>query len=535
MTAEQIRQLLSAEPYPESTGTVTMSQTHISFLFFTDRHVYKIKKGINLGFLDFSTLAKRYFYCCEEVRLNRRLSPEIYLGVVAVTEEDDGRLRFEGTGKVVEYAVKMVRMPEERIMARLLERGAVTVEQIDRLARLVAGFHAEAASDAHISAYGSPEVIRQNWQENLEQTRTYIGRTITDQDHRLIAARVMAGLEAGRELLEERVRRGYVRECDGDLHSENICLDDVIHIFDCIEFNERFRCSDTAADIAFLMMDLENRGRRDLAQRFLEQYRQESGDEGCRQVLPLYLANRAFIRGKVESIRLDDPFFSASEKEEAAGRACRFFRLARGYLLRQELPLTLFITSAVSGCGKTALAGELALQLGIAHCSSDIERKRLAGIPSDQWGGAIYGSGWNRATYAALGDAAAAELAAGRSAIVDATFIRRADREPFADLARRYGAAFRILQLTCPDQVARNRIEARRAAGGSTSDATVTVYEQQRALLEPPRSDEGIIVPLDADETPTAMVDRVLEEIGLLEKMQMPEFFCIQTEKSVLG
>lgn len=518
MTADQMRSLLSVEAYPEPTDAVTMRQTHISFLFFTDRHVYKIKKAVNLGFLDFSTLEKRRFYCHEEVRLNRRLSPDIYLGVVAVTGDDAGRLRLEGTGRVVEYAVKMVRMPEERIMARLLEQGAVTVEQIDRLAGMIARFHAEAATDARISSFGSLEVIKGNWQESLDQTLPYVGRTITEQDHRLIAARVMTALQEGRELFEERVRQGYIRECDGDLHSENICLDEKIHIFDCIEFNDRFRCSDTAADIAFLAMDLENHGRRDLAQRFLERYRLESGDDGFRRVLPLYLANRAFIRGKVESIRLDDPLFSAGEKEEAGERARRFFRLARGYLLRPELPPTLFITCAVSGCGKTALAEELALHLGIAHCSSDIVRKRLAGIPPGQQGGDIYGDDWNRATYTALADAAATELAAGRSVIVDATFLRRADRGLFADLARRHGAVFRILHLTCPDRTVRSRIAARHAAGGSPSDATVAVYERQLTTQEPPAADEGSIVLLEADVPPAGMVDRLLERIGLCEK-----------------
>jgi len=324
MNPHQIAQLLSADAYPEPTSKVFMQQTHISLLFFTDKHVYKVKKPVNLGFLDFSTLEKRHFYCLEELRLNRRLAPDIYLDLVELREDEAGCLRINGPGRVVEYAVKMVRLPEDRIMARLLEKNAVTPAQIEQLAALVARFHKEADTDERIAAFGSPEAIRENWEENLRQTRVFIGRTITEKDHSLIAGWVNSTLEREQELFKARVRDGFIRDCDGDLHTENICLNSSIHIFDCIEFNERFRFSDTAADVAFLAMDLENHGRRDLAELFVDCYQQHSGDKGLRAVLPLYLANRAFIRGKVESLRLDDPLFSDDEKVAAAAHARRF-------------------------------------------------------------------------------------------------------------------------------------------------------------------------------------------------------------------
>lgn len=519
MDAGQITQLLSPDAYPEPVSGVELQQTHISFLFFTERHVYKIKKPVNLGFLDFTTLEQRRFFCHEELRLNRRLSPDIYLDVLEVCRDDAGRITIGGRGEVIDYAVRMVRMPEERIMARLLDNDAVTAEQIEALAGVVARFHANAATDARIASFGSLEAIRRNWDENLRQTEAFTGRTISAQDHRLIGRWVASVLDSDAELFAGRVRDGYIRDCDGDLHTENICLDSRIHIFDCIEFNERFRYSDTAADVAFLAMDLENHGRRDLAELFVASYQRQSGDGGIGAVLPLYLANRAFIRGKVESIRLDDPLFSDEDKRAAAARAQRFFLLARGYGLRQQLSPTLFMTCGPSGCGKSALAAELAFQLGIDHVASDVERKRLAGIAATERGADIYTKQWHSATYARLAELAAAALAAGRSILVDATFLRRADREPFLALARTAAAGCLILCPSCPDPLIRQRIETRCRAGNSASDGTVEVYLRQKALFEMPLEEEGTVLLLDAAAAPGEMVDQVLERAGMLAKM----------------
>ncbi len=520
MNAHQIEQLLSSAAYPDPTSRVFMQQTHISLLFFTDEHVYKVKKPVNLGFLDFSTLEQRRFYCREELRLNRRLAPDIYLDVVELCEDAAGCLRINGSGTVVEYAVKMLRMPEERIMARLLEKNAVTPAQIEQLATLVARFHKEADTDERIAAFGSLEAIRENWEENLRQTGVFVGRTITEKDHRLIARWVYTSLKAEQELFEARVRDGFIRDCDGDLHTENICLDSSIHIFDCIEFNERFRFSDTAADVAFLAMDLENHGRRDLAELFVDSYQQHSGDAGLGPVLPLYLANRAFIRGKVESLRLDDPLFSDDEKLAATARARRFFRLVRGYALRQNLPCTLFMTCGPSGCGKSALASELAFQLGIDHVSSDVERKLLAGLSLTERGADIYGTMWNRATYARLAELAAAALHAGKSIVVDATFIRRADREQFCRLAKAASSSCVILCPECPDDLVRQRIETRCRDGNNASDGTVAVYLRQKAAFEMPVPEEGMALFLDATNTPFDLVDQVVAAPGVLVKME---------------
>jgi len=261
MEQPQINALLLPSTYPEKTSAVTLLQTHISYLFLTDTLVYKFKKPVNFGFLDFTTLEKRHFYCLEELRLNRRLSPDIYLGIAELRQKKDGTVSIDGEGEPVDYAVKMVRLPEQRMMARLLETGEVTPADIRNIAHLVAAFHGAAARSRYIDRFGDVSLIRTNWEENLRQAAVYLGRTISAVDLARIDSWAHHWLNDNETALNDRVRQGFIRECDGDLHSENICLNSRIHIFDCIEFNEHFRYSDTAADIAFLGMDLENHGR----------------------------------------------------------------------------------------------------------------------------------------------------------------------------------------------------------------------------------------------------------------------------------
>lgn len=516
----QITCLCTPALYPEPTSAVQHLQTHISHIFLTDQYAYKVKKTVDFGFLDFTSLEKRQFYCHEELRLNRRLSPDIYLDVVALRDDGQGGLTFFGDGMVREYAVKMRRMPADRIMARLLEQGGVTTPDITRIAEKVAGFHATAERGAAIAPFGTIAAIRENWNENLQQMLPYVGRTISASDHRLISVWVMNYLEQQRELLEQRVQQGFIRDCDGDLHSENICLDGQVHIFDCIEFSEKFRYSDTAADVAFLAMDLENHGRRDLAEQFVADYLTLSGDTGLHGVLPLYLVNRAFIRGKVESFRLDDPLMPVSEKEAAAGRARRFFNLARGYILRERLEQTLFITCGLTGCGKSAVAAELAFQLGLELIASDMERKRLAGVAPTERNPGIYTGQWSYATYQELYRRGASLLSQGRSVILDATYRSRQGRAAAIDLARACNAQAVILWPDCPEAVIRQRLAERQQRGDAVSDGTWEVYLQQALQFELPTADEALLLRPDTSLPVSESVDALLAGLGLLQKKE---------------
>ncbi len=436
---KQLKSLLNPAAYPDPAQDVRLIQTHVSWIFLAGEFVYKVKKPVDFGFLNFSTLDRRRFYCQEEVRLNRRLCPEIYLDVVPLREAPGG-LSFRGDGQVVDYAVKMVRLPAERMADRLLEGGVLTPGTMEQIAVTVAEFHRRAERGGEIDGFGSLEVLRRNWEENFRQAEEFAGVTVTAADLRLIRGRVEGFMAAHEELFAERVRGGFIRECDGDLHLENICLTDRICIFDCIEFNTRFRYSDTAADIAFLAMDLEFHGRRDLAAAFLHAYREACGDSGALSLVGFYSLYRAFVRGKVESFRLKDPTIPADEKRGAEERGRRYFRLARGYALREGLPPCLVVLCGLSGSGKSAIAAELSRELGLELLSSDLLRKELAGMAPEERGVAGYDSGLyaperSAAVYGEILARAGRLLAAGCGVIVDATCKRREDRERLGELS----------------------------------------------------------------------------------------------------
>jgi uncharacterized protein len=279
-----LQSLLAPSAYPEPATSVHLVQTHVSFIFITDNFVYKIKKPVDFGFLNFTTLDRRRFYCTEEVRLNRRLNPDMYLGVVEVRETPDGA-RFDGEGKVIDYAVKMKRLPEERMLDRLLREGTITDDDIRRIARTIGEFHLKAEQGEEINNYGGTAAIRHNWEENFQQIAEFVPPVISKRDLRIIMDWAETFLAEHEGLFAERVSQGFIRDCDGDIHMENICLTDRIWIFDCIEFNNRFRYSDTAADIAFLLMDFDFNERRDFSAVFLSEYREVTGDHNLVRVL----------------------------------------------------------------------------------------------------------------------------------------------------------------------------------------------------------------------------------------------------------
>jgi hypothetical protein len=326
-----IMDLLDVEAYPEPTSKVELIQTHISFVFLTDRFVYKIKKPVNFGFLDFTTLEKRKYYCEQELMLNRRLSPDVYLDVLPLYEIN-GKLRLWGKGEIRDYAVKMRRLPMEKLMRRLLQEGKLKREMIDRVAKKIASFHSIAESSPEIEKYGEISAIKYNTDENFKQTERYIGKTISQSQYNAIRHYTNNFYEEKGDLIIGRIRDGKIKDCHGDLHMEHICITDDIIIFDCIEFNKRFRYSDTAADIAFLAMDLDYHGREDLSKKLMHYYARHSKDEGVMDVLPFYKVYRAYVRGKVISFKLDDPAITKEEREKAIVAAKNYFNLAYSYV-----------------------------------------------------------------------------------------------------------------------------------------------------------------------------------------------------------
>jgi len=477
---------------PEAAGPVTLLQTHISYILLTPRFAYKIKKPVNFGFLDFTTLEKRRRICDEEVRLNRRLAPDVYLGVVKITQ-DAGEFFMEGEGEAIEYAVKMRRLPEDRMLDRRLAAGEVTEADIVSIARAIAAFHAGADTGDHISGFGSPEVVGRNASENFSQTGRFVGKTISAPLYERIKAYSDGFMKENEGLFIERVEKGFIRDCHGDIHSEHIATghgEHGVEIIDCIEFNERFRFSDIASDAAFLSMDLDFRGRHDLARVFDDAYIKASGDAVAERLFDFYRCYRAYVRGKVESFKSTEAEVKEEERVAAEISARIHFHLSGLYAAGGYRPM-MVVVRGLSGTGKSTVAAALAKETGFAVLSSDRVRKELAGMEPEAGAGMGYGEGiytpaFTERTYAELLRRGGALLSSGRPIILDATFSKVAYIEKAAEAAEGAGAMFRLVECFCADRVARERLEKRRVPGAppQVSDADLEIYLKQKQSFE---------------------------------------------------
>jgi aminoglycoside phosphotransferase family enzyme len=290
-----------------------------------------VKKPVNLGYLDYTTLDKRRFYCRREVELNQRLCPEAYLGVVPIIEQG-GHFSLAGQGKAVEYAVKMRHLPQEAMMDVLLAKDKVSPAMLAGVAEKLAEFHRKAETNASISTFGDRDTIIVNTEENFNQTERYIGNTIAEDKYQRIKVYTNRFIEENSALFRRRIASGRIRDCHGDLHAAHICFGDGICIYDCIEFNDRFRYCDVASEVAFLAMDLDHYGRADLSRQFINAYVSHSKDEELKTLLNFYKCYRAYVRGKVESFKLDDPHISNEEKARILAIARNYFELAESYI-----------------------------------------------------------------------------------------------------------------------------------------------------------------------------------------------------------
>lgn len=324
-----IEALKKPETYDEDPGKIELVQTHISYVFLTSKFAYKVKKAVNLGFLDFTTLEKRRLFCEKELALNRRLCEDLYLEVVPINKAET--IKMKGSGETVEYAVKMKRVPQEKMLSRLLEENKVDKALVEKMANIIAEFHAKAETNRRISEFGSLAIMETNWKENFDQTEEFVGKTISLQVFKSIHEKIRDFTRRNASVFERRVAEGKVKDCHGDIHSGNIFVTDKVYIFDAIEFNERFRYSDVASDAAFLAMDLDFKERTDLSNFFMEKYVEYSGDKELVNLLPFYKCYRAYVRGKVTSFRLKDPNIRAQDKRAATKEAKAYFKLAATY------------------------------------------------------------------------------------------------------------------------------------------------------------------------------------------------------------
>jgi len=483
--SEVAKALLSPTAYPEPPGNIELVQTQMSFLFLTNEYVYKVKKEVNLGYLDYTTLENRRLFCHKEVKLNRRLSPEVYLGVVPVSH-DDGQIVVEGKGKAIEYAVKMRRLPQESMMDVLLQQNGVSPEMVARVAEKLMDFHSRAQTNPTVSKFGSLQVIRENTRENFSQTEKYVGKTISPEKYACAKRYTSEFIRDKAELFRLRVDEGRIRDCHGDLHAAHICFTNGISIYDCIEFNDRFRYGDVASEVAFLAMDLDHFGRADLSRHFVSAYVEASRDQRLLEVLKFYKSYRAYVRGKVNSFKLDDAGIGMDEKEQTAKEAKDYFDLSWFYTRAKPLVV---ITCGLVGTGKSTLARALARKLGLVLIVSDVTRKQLAGIPLtehrfEEFGTGIYSPEFTRKTYDEMFARAKDILGTGDSVILDASFGKAERRLKAKELAETIGADFLIIECTLNEETLRRRLASRQERR-SISDARQALVEPQKDVFEP--------------------------------------------------
>jgi aminoglycoside phosphotransferase family enzyme/predicted kinase len=508
-------ELLRPAAFPHPAPDPRLIETHISWVILAGEFVYKLRKPVDFGFLDFSTVEQRRADCEAEVRLNRRLCPDLYLGVVDVVERD-GLLAITSPGVPIEPAVLMRRLPEAGMLTALLERGAADDRLMERLARQLADFHAEAATGIGVDEHGSLAGLRANWAENFAQTKAFIGRTITAPQYAEIAPYVEHFIETNAQILVQRVEQGRIRDGHGVLHAGSVCVARRrLYLFDCIEFNDRFRCTDVAAEVAFLAMDLDHLGRADLGFAFVDAYVRRSGDRDVLALLDFYKCYRAFVRGKVLSFQLDEPERAASELDHALAAARAYFDLACAYA-RQAEP-TLLVTMGLPASGKTTLAHALAGRLGLVHLSSDVVRKQLAGVrPSehrlDGFERGLYGRSMSRRTYAMLRKQAARWLRRGRSLVLDATYSQPGERAALRQLARRTGARLLVIVCRADESVMLARLAARLHDPSTVSDARPELWPALKAaFVEPDDMSEALSV--DTMQPLELTIDQVLQAL----------------------
>ncbi|HXK33050.1 MAG TPA: AAA family ATPase [Dehalococcoidia bacterium] len=508
--------LLDPAAYPHPVERVDLIQTHISYVLLAGEFAYKVKKPLDLGFLDYSTLGRRREMCEEEVRLNQRQCSGVYLGVVPIA--DGPTPRIAGDGPPAEYAVRMRRVPHDRTLPALLEAGQADTALVARIGRTIAAFHASAPAGESVATHGRTPAVRRNARENFDQLRPFVGHTISATELAELESYTERSLAQHHGLIEARADAGRVRDVHGDLRADSIVVqpDGALCVMDCIEFSERIRCCDVASDIAFLAMDLERRGRRDLAAELMAAYLDDAADETLPVMLPFYACYRAVIRAKVESLLLLEPEVDANAKADAVARARAHVELALRYARRQQA-LTLVFMVGLSGSGKSYLAGAVASRLGAALVATDAVRRELYGrpeapAPPDT---GIYTKARRERVYRETLARARAHLLAGRSVVLDATHARKASRRSPRTLAAQCSARVLAVEVGAPADVVRARMEERARREHAASDARWEVYLRQREQYQPPREmPPEEVVTVDATQPVGSSVEAVLERLG---------------------
>lgn len=483
MSQSLIAALQNPALYPHPVEGFQVIETHISWVLLTGPFAYKVKKPVNFGFLDFTSLESREHFCGEELRLNQRLTQDMYLEVLPITGSAEAP-ELGGSGPVIEYALKMRQFPQSQLLSTLQANSELTTAHIDEMAQQIAQFHLSAPKVPAAHEAGTPESVMAPVRQNFEQIRPFLSDKADLLQLEALEAWAETSFERLKPLLAQRKSEGFIRECHGDIHLGNATLiDGKVVIFDCIEFNEPFRFTDVYADTGFLAMDLEDRGLKSLARRFISQYLELTGDYQGLELLNFYKAYRALVRAKVSLFSL--PAEATPVQRATTLRQYRnYANLAESY---STIPSRfLAITSGVSAVGKSGVAMRLVEALGAVRLRSDVERKRLFGeqqVPNDPHAG-IYSTEASSATYARLHEIAETILRAGFPVVIDATYLKRAQRDAAAKVAEATGTPCLIIDCNAPDAVIASWLAQRQADRNDPSDATLEVIATQQATRE---------------------------------------------------
>jgi aminoglycoside phosphotransferase family enzyme/predicted kinase len=519
-----IEGLLEPEAYPHPVDEIVHLQTHISSILLTGSRAYKIKKPVDFGFLNFSTLELRELNCRREVELNGRLAPHVYLGVEPVRFDGKQLSIGKGDGEIVDWAVAMEQLDGDRLGVAVLERDELTHAMLDDLVEILVPFYRNARHGPDVDTFGEIAAIKFNTDENFVQTESYIGKLISRDRFEHIQQWTDRFFVEREELFGRRILEGRVRECHGDLHLDNIFFCDPPIVFDCIEFNDRLACGDVAMDVAFLAMDLDARGRSDLSEHFVDRFVEVSGDEDLRELLDFYKTYRAFVRAKVAAFTSEDPDLDTTEKRRNRNAARHAFGSAYRYAGGDARP-ALVVLYGLMGTGKSSLARHLREVYGWHVISTDAVRQHIAGVGEATrvwvpYNTGLYSPEMNERTYDESCHRAGDLLDAGLPVAMDGAFKTRDERRKVIDMAREHGADVRFVETVCEPDSQRRRLEARQVYD-THSDGRIELMLRQRREFESPSDDVADLFEQFSTEGPDhetrARVVAHLRELGMLE------------------
>lgn len=515
-----IKFLENPRSYPYPVKKVKHIDTHyLSDVFLTGRFAYKIKKPVNYGYLDFTTLAKRKFFCHQELKLNRRLSSKMYLDVLPITTETQNAsesqknsefqrlqgLKFGGQGKAVEYVLKMKEIPQRYLMNKLLKKNKITKKIIDKLAQIIAKFHAQAATSKKISSFGSLKIINKNWQENFSQSKPFIGRTIPRADFYFLKRSVEKFINQKKNIFEERIRNKKIRDCHGDLHKGNIFIaSEKTYIFDCIDFNERFRYQDVINEIAYFAMEMDFAGKKELSSYFVDQYFKFSKDQKLINLLLFYKCYRAYIRGKVLGFSLNNNDLSKRQKEINRKKAQQYFQLAKKYVAEMQKPV-LIIGIGLPGVGKSRRLDLLAKKTGFEILKTDKVRRELKRKID-------YKPKSKMLVYIEMLKRAEKILKRDRSLILDASFIEKWSRNQAVELAKKIGIEYFFIKFYADEKTIKKRFLERAKEKRPLSDANWQVFQYAKKYFEPIKNEPNYFK-INTVQPPEKCVVKIISQI----------------------